>query len=126
MSPQHRFVPMDTIRIIHMAARLTDITAQSGSRAASLSARARGIADGDIRIGTMDSIVPVSTAAVTMDADLRDGALKVGASKGVALRATAHLKVRMVSAAANRTVVDSTAVADRMVEDAANGSRVRK
>jgi hypothetical protein len=124
---------MDTIRIIHMAARLTDITAQSGFRAASLSVRARGIADGDIRIGIVDSIAPVSTAEDTMAADLRDGALKV-----VALTDTADLKVVMASAAANRAAVvgsaaanraveaDSTAVADLMVADAGNGFRLGK
>ena len=105
-----------------MRVRHTVITAQSGFRAASLSARARGIADGDIRIGIVDSIDPVSTAEDTTAAASRDGALKVEG-----LTDTADLKVVMAFAVANRAVaVDSAAAVDLVAADAGNRFRLVK
>jgi hypothetical protein len=115
---------MDTIRIIRMRVHHTVITAQSGFRAASLLVRARGIADGDIRIGIVDSIAPVSTAADITDVASRDGALKVAALKAVDLTDTGALKVVMASAAANRTVEADSTVADHVAADAGNRFRL--
>ena len=118
---------MDTIRTLRMRVRHTVITAQSGFRAASLSARARGIADGDIRIGIVDSIDPVSTAEDTTAAASRDGALKVVALKVEGLTDTADLKVVMAFAVANRAVaVDSAAAVDLVAADAGNRFRLVK
>lgn len=103
MSPDRRFVSMDIIPIIRMVVRLTVITAQSGSLAASLSVLDRGITVGDVRIGITDSIVPVSTVADTMAEDSKDAVLN-----GVDSR-VADTRVAVSRAAADRKVTDSVA-----------------
>ncbi|MBZ5546556.1 MAG: X-Pro dipeptidyl-peptidase, partial [Acidobacteriia bacterium] len=51
MWSDRRSVPMATTPIIRMPVRPTDITGRAGLRMESLSARARGITDGDMAIG---------------------------------------------------------------------------